>query len=170
MSTGYNVLVLLHLVCVIGGFGSLAYNGLYLSLARRRGPDAAGLVEVNRLVSALAELLVYGAVLFGLAAVGASPKDPVTHKHLFSFTQTWVWLAFVLYIVAVGLLHGFIRPRQRRYATTMAELTAIPANPSGAPPQVAVLDGLEKRIGLGWGMFNIVVLVVVYLMVFKPGT
>ncbi|MGH9061493.1 MAG: DUF2269 family protein, partial [Acidimicrobiales bacterium] len=169
-SIGYRVLVMLHLICVIGGFGLLAYSGLYLSLARRRGPDAAGLVEVNRLVSALAEMLVYGAVLFALAAVGLSPKNPVTHKHVFSFSQTWVWLAFVLYLVAVGLLHGFIRPRQRQYALTMAELSSNPETPSVRPPQVARLDDLEKRIGLGWGVFNVVVLVVVYLMVFKPGS
>lgn len=162
MGTGFKVLVGLHLVCVIGGFGLLAYGGLYLSLARRRGPDAAGLMEVNRLVSALAELLVYGAVLFGLAAVGASGRA-------YRFTQLWVWLAFALYVADVGVLHGLIKPTQRQYASTMAELATTPETPSVRPPQVARLDELERRIGLGWGAFNVVVLAVVFLMVFKPG-
>lgn len=64
MSTGYRILVMLHLLCVIGGFGAVAYNALYLSLAQRR-PGAAGagaILEVNTLVSGLAELLVVAAV------------------------------------------------------------------------------------------------------------
>ena len=71
MSTGYQVLVMLHLLCVIGGFGAVAYNGLYVSLAQRRagGAGSRAILEVNTLVSGLAELLIYAALVFGLGAV-----------------------------------------------------------------------------------------------------
>jgi hypothetical protein len=31
------------------------------------------------------------------------------------------------------------------------------------------LEELEQQIGFGWAAFNLVVIAVVYLMVFKPG-
>jgi hypothetical protein len=32
------------------------------------------------------------------------------------------------------------------------------------------MEGLEKQVALGWAMFNILVVVAVYLMVFRPGS
>ena len=163
MGTGYNVLVTLHVICVIGGFGGLAYNGLTLALASRRGPDSLAVLEVNAQVTQLAELLVYGALLFGMAAIGAS------NSH-YGFGQAWVSAALALYVVDIGLLHGLIRPAQKRYAVVADELSKVTVlTEQERPPQVAVLDGLARRVSVGWGVFDIVVLVVVYLMIFKPG-
>ena len=164
MGTGYNILVVLHLVCVIGGFGGLAFNGLVLALASRRGAEGKAVLEVNHQVGQLAELLVYGAFLFGMAAIGAS-------GHKYGFGQAWVGAALGLYVVALGLLHGLIRPARKRYAVVADELAGVTVLSAGErPPQLAVLDGLARRISLGWGGFDVVVLVVVYLMIFKPGS
>ncbi|MDQ2753947.1 MAG: hypothetical protein M3R71_00165 [Actinomycetota bacterium] len=153
MSTGYKVLVLGHLVCVIGALGALGYNGLYLTLARRRSAETAvGVLEVNSQVSGLGELLFYAAFIFGLAAVGAS-------NSVWKFSQAWVSIAFVVFLVEVGIIHGWIRRHQRAFVRTAA----------GGPPEVAALDSLERRIALGWGAFNVLALVLIYLMVFKPG-
>ncbi len=163
MGNGYNTLVLLHVVCVIGGFGGLAYNGLTLALASRRGPDAKAVLEVSRQVSGLAELLVYGAFLFGIAAIGAS-------KSTFGFGQAWVSAALALYVVELGILHGLIRPAQRQYVAVVDELITVTVlTEQERPPQVAVADRLSRRISLGWGAFDGILLVVVYLMIFKPG-
>ena len=163
MSTGYNVLVLLHLLCVVGGFGGLAYNGLYLLLSRRRN-GAAVVLEINGLVSSLSELLTYAAFVLGLAAIGASHS---TYK----FSQAWVSAAFAIFLALVGIHHGFIRPQRRRYDTLSAELAGRSPAPSGERPsdELSALERLEKRIALGWGVFNIGVVVIIYLMVFKPG-
>jgi hypothetical protein len=131
VSTGYRILVMLHLICVIGGFGAVAYNGLYASLAQRR-PGAAGssaVLEVNTLVSGLAELLIYAALVFGVGAVTASNSQV-------KFSQGW---------------EASLRTGTR-------------------PPQLTALAALEKRVALGWGVFNLVVVAAVYLMVFKPGS
>jgi uncharacterized membrane protein len=163
LGTGYQVLVLLHLLCVIGGFGFLAYNGLHLSLSRRRGGAlSSGALAVNRELSQFAELLVVATFVFGIAAVGSSDK-------VYSFSQGWVIAAIILWLVEMGLLHGFIRPRQRRYQE-VSEQTAKITPGRGAPPEVAELDRLERIIGVGWGGFNVVMVVVLYLMVFKPGS
>ncbi|MBO0693484.1 MAG: hypothetical protein J2P58_11350 [Acidimicrobiaceae bacterium] len=167
MSTTYRILVMAHLLCVVAGFGSLAYNGLFLSLARRRGGPGIAAVEINGQVSGFAELLIYGAFLFGIAAVATSSSR-------WDFGQAWVSAAFALFIVAVGVLHGLIKRSQREYLTLARRHATTPAMASGAgstdaSPEVAQLNALEKRISLGWGLFNVIVVVVIYLMVFKPG-
>jgi len=157
----YHVLVFLHLVCVVGGFGFLAYNGVYLSLLRRRGTMMPSALDANRDLSQLAELLIVGAFLFGIGAVGASPH--------YRLGQAWVATAIALWVIDMGVLHGLIRPRQRRYAAVAAALVGEGPAPGGAPPAVAELDRLERVIAAGWALFNVVVVAVIFLMVFKPG-
>ncbi|HET6965177.1 MAG TPA: hypothetical protein VFH58_10430 [Acidimicrobiales bacterium] len=163
MGTGFHVLVLLHLICVVGGFGGLAYNALYMSLAQRRpAGGTSAVLEVNRMVSGLAEALVYAAVLFGIAAVGAS------HKHI-GFGDAWVSAALAVAVAAVGVLHGWIRPNQRRYAAVVEKLETPAGAGESRETEVADLRSYEKRVGLGWGAFNVLVIGAVYLMVFQPG-
>lgn len=166
MGTTYRLLVLGHLLCVVGGFGTLAYNGLFLSLARRRGAAGVAALEVNQQVSGMAEMLVYGAFLFGIAAVAASSSR-------WSFDQAWVSAAFALFLVDVGILHGLIKRTQRDYralATRLAMASVGGAGSDPDPAEVERLGALERRASLGWGMFNLVVVAVMYLMVFKPGS
>jgi uncharacterized membrane protein len=166
VSTGYNILVLLHILCVIGGFGALAYNGLYMSLAQRRpGGSTGAVLEVNRLVSGMAEMLIYAALLFGIGAVTAS------HKTV-KFSDPWIGAAFGVYLVLLGVLHGWIRPRQRQYAAVV-DILEKPASAEQAADrdeQVSSLKRLEKQVGFGWGAFNLLVIAAVYLMVFQPGS
>lgn len=166
MGTGFKILVMLHLVCVVAGFGALAYNGLYLSLAQRRPQGGTSAVlEVNKMVSGLAEALIYAAILFGIAAVGAS------HKRI-GFGDAWVSAALAVAVVDVGILHGWIRPNQRRYGDVVRKLEA-PLGPGESAetraPDAMHLQRLEKRVGFGWAAFNVLVIGAVYLMVFQPG-
>lgn len=163
MSTGYNILVMLHLLSVIGGFGAVAYNALYLNLARRQAAaeGSRAVVEVNTVVTGLAELLIYSALVFGIGAVTAS-------HGVYKFSQAWVSAAFGVYIVDIAILHGWIRRHQRRYALVANRLEA--SGPDSRPTQaLAELQDLDRRISIGWGAFNLLVVGAVYLMVFKPG-
>ena len=162
MSTGYEVLFVLHVLCVIGGFGGVAYNGLYLAVAARRGPDALAIVEANRQVTGLAELLVYGAFVFGIATAGQSRHQV--------FGQAWVIAAIAIFAVLLGLLHGVVRPAQRRWQEVATELTTVEVLHGGVvPPQVATLDRLATKVAVGQGAWNVLVVAVVVLMITKPG-
>jgi uncharacterized membrane protein len=166
MGTGFKILVLLHVICVIGGFGGLAYNALYLSLAQRRpGGGTSAVLEVNRMVSGLGEALVYAAIVFGIGAVGTS------HKHI-SFGDAWVSAALAVAVIDVGILHGWIRPNQRKYASVVGELEKPLVDGETAEDRVGAvgtLQALERKVGIGWGAFNALVIGAVYLMVFQPG-
>jgi hypothetical protein len=161
-SVWYHLLLALHLVCVVGGFGYLAFSGVFFAGMRRLGDAAlAGALQVNRALSQLAELLIVAAFVFGVAAVGAS--------HTVKFSQGWVGGVIAAWIVDMGVLHGYIRRLQRRYAAVAATVPAV--EPGAAPPpQVAELDGLERSISAGWGIFNLVVVVAIVLTVFQPGS
>lgn len=160
VGTGYDIALLLHLLCAIGGFGYLAYNGLTITLGRRRGA-ALSTLQVTQQVSGLAEIAVYGAFIFGVVAVGASSE--------WSFTQAWVPVSMVLYLAAIGLLHGVIRKGQREYSALAGVLASSSGPIPASAPELRRIESLERRITLGWGAFNVLTVAVVALMVFRPG-
>lgn len=159
----YDLMVLLHVICAIGGFGVLAYRGMVLSLARERGDAAAaGVLAVYGQVSQVGEILVYGVVVFGAAAIGASGRPAYFHR-------AWVVAALAVFVAIIGLLHGVVRPAERRYRSVMLELAHMPGTPPpGQPPQLLELQKLRRRIGAGIGLFNICLLGALFLMVYKP--
>jgi uncharacterized membrane protein len=164
VSVGFNILVLLHILCVIGGFGAVAYNALYMSLAQRRPRGGTGaILEVNTLVSGFAEMLIYAALLFGIGAVAAS-------KSTIKFSDAWVSAAFAVYLVDIAILHGWIKRHQRQYAAVVSRLETPGAEPGSTAVDVAELKQLERRVSLGWAAFNLLVVAAVYLMVFQPGS
>ncbi len=163
MSVGFKVVVVLHILCVMGGFGAVAYNALYMSLAQRRpGGGTGAIIEVNAQVSGFAEMLIYAALLFGVGAVTLS------HSSI-KFSDAWVSAAFAVYLVDVGILHGWIKRHQRQYAAVVRRLETPGAEAAAMSADVAKMKSLEKRVGFGWGAFNLLVVAAVYLMVFKPG-
>jgi hypothetical protein len=102
-------------------------------------------------------------LVFGLALVGMSDK-------VWKFSQTWVWLAVVLYLVGIGLSHGILLPAVRRMGVLMREMVAggPPAAP-GPPPQAVEMEALGKRIAATGGTLNVLLVVILVLMVFRPG-
>ncbi|HTV12769.1 MAG TPA: hypothetical protein VME20_13020 [Acidimicrobiales bacterium] len=160
---GYHLLVLLHIICAVGGFGAVAYRAFVLDLARRRSDAAAaGALGVYGQVGQVGEALIYGTAVFGIAAVGVSGD----HRY---FDRTWVIAALAVYVVMLGLLHGLVRPAERRYRAVLVELANLPGmKPPARPPQLDELGALRRRVGLGMGLFNLCLLGALYLMVFKP--
>ena len=162
----YKFLLLLHIVCAVLGFGATAFNGLYLERARRRGGrEGAALLEVNGDASRVAEFFVYAVFVLGVLLVASS-------KSAWKFSQGWLSAAMVLYLIDVAVLHGFVRRTQKRYdevAAELAELTGPAVSTGDRPSQVSVLEQLEQRLQFGWGMFNVLFLIIIFLMVFKPG-
>jgi hypothetical protein len=78
----------------------------------------------------------------------------------------------VLYIAAIGFSHGFQQPNARKIVALGEELLAAGPPPEGAPgppPQVAEIEATGKKLALGGTILNLVLLVIIYLMIFKPG-
>src|SRR4051812_39913478 len=141
----YKFVLVLHNLCAIVGFGAVLLNGVYGAQAKKRGgPGGLAVTEANEFASKIGEYFIYAVFVLGMALVGMSDKA-------WKFSQTWVWLSVVLYIVGLGVAHGVLIPGQKRMIVLQRELVsaggpASGAAPSGPPPQVAEMEAISKRL------------------------
>jgi hypothetical protein len=166
----YKLCLIAHIFCAIVGFGAVFLNGVYgqQMKARMMGGkpnEALAIYEANEQVSRIGEYFIYAVFIFGFAVLGLSDS-------LFKFSQTWVWLSVVLYIVAIGLSHGVLMPAVKRMGVLMREIVAAGPPPPGAagpPPQAAEMAELGKKIGVVGPTLDVFMIAVLFLMVWKPG-
>jgi uncharacterized membrane protein len=164
----YDALLWLHILCAIVGFGGVLLNALYGAQAKQRpGPGGLAISEANFFVSGIAQYFIYGVFVFGFLVIAVS-EDPAELGE-----QTWVWLSIVLYVVALGISHGVVKPTAKKMIALQQEMVSAgppPADaPPGPPPQVAQMEVLGKKMGTFGPVLSILFLVILYLMVFKPG-
>lgn len=190
-SDAYKIVLTLHILSVVVGIGAVMLNGLYGAQAKaRKGPEGLAIAEANFKVSMIAEKVIYLIPLFGIGLVFMSKTDGVM---VYDWDQTWIWLSLVLYVVALGISHGVVVPTAKRMQVLMGELNAMgpppgaggpggpgghpggapaggpPPGAGGPPPQVVELEALGKKIGAGGMALNLLTVVLIALMVFKPG-
>jgi uncharacterized membrane protein len=145
-SFGYRLLLLLHILSVLIGFGPYFLNGLLPRASARASEEGARVANAAALqISTVSQFAIYGVLIFGGALIGASDKK-------FKFSQEWVPIAIVLWVVAVGVLHGLILPTQRRLRDAGSDREA-----------------LTTRLSMSMGILNLIVIVVIVLMIWKPG-
>lgn len=151
-SFGYNLLLVLHIGAAIIGFGGVALSGVYNRKAMQAGSAAANISSVNFEVNKLAEYAIYLVPILGIGLIGASGG-------VYTFSQAWVSASFALYIIALGVAHGVLIPGHRKLNTALA---------AGGPssPEVA---SLNRRVAVSGGIANLLWVVILVLMVWKPG-
>ena len=159
MSGWYKLFVVLHLLAVVFGIGTVVLNGVYANIAKKQGGPAAGaIMKANFEVTLLAEKFIYAVPVFGILAV-------LTSDDAWEFDQTWIWLSLALYVVAVGLSHAVMFPGAKR----MQAIGAAMASGQGGQAEAAEAAMLEKRMGAVGAVLDLMVVVIVVLMVWKPG-
>lgn len=166
-SDSYKLVLTLHILTVVIGLGAVFLNGIYGAQAKsRRGPEGLAIAQANLKVTEIAQYFIYAIPIFGIALVFMSKTDGI---EIFKFSQTWVWLSLVLYIVALGLSHAILLPAVKRMQVLMGEVIAAGPPAGGPPPQAAEMEQLGKRIAPTGAVLDLLVIVIVALMVFKPG-
>lgn len=161
----YKFLLVLHLVAVVVGFGSVMLNGVYAARAKKAGGrEGVAIAEANTFVSdRVAELFIYAVPILGILLI-------VTSDDVWEFDQKWISFSFLLYLIGLGLSHGLLRPTVKKLNALTAQLAAAGPMPSagGPPPEVAEVEALGKRAGAVGAVLNVIVVVVIALMVWKP--
>ena len=139
-STGYKIVLLIHVLAVIVGFAPLWLTPVMIRLTAAGDKAAADGLEVSILRFSLPGIGLAGILGFGLA--GMSEK-------VFKMSQTWLSIAAVLWVVLLALLFFVARP-------------AIKAFRDG--------DAAARgRIMMVTGISHLILVVTLYLMIFKPG-
>ena len=169
-TTAYNIVFMLHIISIIVGFGGVILNGIYGSEAKKRkGAEGAAIGAANLHVTEIAEKVIMTVPIWGIGLVLMSDGA-------WKFSQLWVGLALVLFILTMGFATGVQLRNQKRMSQLANELSMAGAGgppPGGAaggpPPQVAEMEALEKKLGMGGAFLSFMIVVLIYLMVFKPG-
>jgi uncharacterized membrane protein len=158
----YKFVFVLHIVSVVFGLGTVSLNGLYAAQAQKRpGAAGRGASEVNYAVSMIAEKIIYTVPIWGILLVALSDKA-------WKFSQTWVWLALLLYVVAIGLTHSIMIPSHKRTNELLAEMEAAPG-PAAGSPQATELQALGKKMAPVGAALDLILVVIIVLMIWKPG-
>ena len=143
-STGYDVMLVLHIASAVVAFAPAFAHPLIERQSRSldaasRGAVLGFLAQNSRRVYTPA-LILTG--LFGFGLQGMSDS-------VWEFSQTWIWLAVVVWVAMNGVLHGMLLPGERALA-------------SGD-------ESARSRVDTGGMIMTVLLLVILYLMVFKPG-
>jgi hypothetical protein len=150
--TSYDLVLVLHIISVIVAFAPAAAHPLTEARFRKEDGDEgaarfyrAALVNTRRVY--FPALVLAG--VFGGALIGLSKTPGPDGEVLWKFEQTWIWLGIVIWVALCGVVFGVIAPAEK----------AIAAGDSSA----------VRRLSAGGGIATLMVLVQLYLMVFKPG-
>jgi hypothetical protein len=165
-SAGYNVFVLLHVICVIVGYGAVAVDSLATGQQRRfSGPEAQAVAQAGYGTSVkLATRVLYGVPIFGIVAVSLSKGDV-------SMGEAWISAGFGLWLASIAVLHAVVVPGRRRSLVVLGELAGLRADDhvTTVPPQARELSRLGRRIALGNWAVQLLGLAAVAVMIWKPG-
>jgi uncharacterized membrane protein len=146
----YNVLLLLHILTVVVAFAPAVVNPIYAAQMKGEGEGVlqrfAGHMAANGRRIHFPALIATGA--FGLGMVFSSKPDG-SDENFFGFDQAWVSLALLLWIALCGVISAVILPAERKLACGDAEA--------------------EKKVAMGGQIATLLFLVMLYLMIWKPG-
>ncbi len=162
-SFAYNLVLLLHIVCVIVGFGGVILNGVYASRAQQLPPEQnLAVMEVNSFVSMkVAEIFIYLVPIFGFGLVSMSDGA-------YGWGDLWVWLSIVIYVISLGVSHGLLMPTVKKMLDLQRGMVAAGPPSAGPPPEVAQLQAMGKRIGGTSMLLHLSLVVILILMIWKP--
>ena len=108
--------------------------------AAERGAVLGFLAQNSRRVY-MPALILTGLLGFGLQGMSDS---------VWKFSQTWIWLALLIWVAMNGVLHAMLLPAEKALA--------------GGD------ESARKRVDTGGMIMTVLLIVILYLMVFKPGS
>jgi hypothetical protein len=141
----FKVLYLGHMLSFVIAFAPAVINPILIAKLKAQGdfealPKVGGILASNGRLIHLPALVALGG--FGIAMVLTS--DPVL-----AFDQAWVSLAFLLWLAITGIVLGVMLPGERQMAE--GDLSA------------------ERKVEVGGQVLTVLTLVMLYLMIWKPG-
>ena len=142
----------LHLLFAIFAIGPLVHAATIAGRGVRTGDGTATASSARMLrIYANASVLV---VIAGFGLMSMDDPDAKGQK-LGAFSQVWIWLSLLLWLVAVGIVLAVIVP-------TLTKASAL------IEKQESVVT-LTSRVAAAGGVVGLVFAVIVFLMVYQPG-
>lgn len=140
----YRILFLCHIVSFVVAFAPAVVNPVLAAKSKEDGD--AELIRVAGHLASNGRQIHFPALLalggFGILMV-------LTSSDVWGFDQTWVGLAILVWLGLCGVITGLVLPAERRLAA--GDLAA------------------EAKVALGGQLATVLALVMLYLMIWKPG-
>jgi uncharacterized membrane protein len=151
----YQFVLVLHILAAIIGFGGMFVAGFYgMESGKRTGREGLAIAETTMKVTSLAPTMaVYTVPILGILLILLSDD-------LWQFSDTWISLSFLLYIVTIVIAVGFHVPNLKKMIALREGQEGVQAT--------EVAERAKKAAMLG-GILNVLWVAVLFLMVFKPG-
>ncbi len=142
--TGYNVVLFIHILAVIVAFAP-GFVWPFVSVKLKKegkpvGPAIGELAAGNTVKVHGPALAIAG--IFGFGLVGMSEK-------LYTFADPWISVAMLLWFIMLGVIFGLMLPAEKKAAAGDASA--------------------DKIVSMAGGIMHLLLVVVLYLMIFKPG-
>lgn len=145
MDTGYKVMLVFHVLAVVIAFAPAWMTPVVLRVSGSN-PAGAEALETGVLRYSLPFVAIAGIVGFGLAGMS---KPEGSDELLFKMSQTWLVIAAILWLVQLAVLWFVARPAFKALAAGVADA--------------------RGRVMAATGVTHLILLVTLYLMIFKPG-
>lgn len=175
------LMLVLHLLTAIFAVGPLVHAVTTASRGLRTA-DASAVASSARMakIYAIASVLV---VIFGFGLMSQKRRG----KELGSFGDTWIWLSVLLWVIGVALTLAVVVPSLERAAETLVAASGsgsgggssgAPSGESGDEPLgesrvetvSASVSSYTARVAASGGVVGIIFVVIVVLMVYRPGS
>jgi hypothetical protein len=156
---GYDLLVGLHALSAVVGFGAVGISGTYAararSLAEPRGDD--GLRRYFRTGANWAERSLFVTPVLGAIVLGVGDSSAVS--------QPWPWIGLGCWVLAAGIATGLCWPAERRIQIFFAD-----TSDDGERPAPGLVELREACATLQWGAsaVSLCFLVAVVAMIWQP--
>jgi len=149
-TTAYKLMLFIHIFAVIVAFAP-GFVWPMVSVALKKagkpvGPAIGEMAAGNTMKIHGPALVLAG--LFGFGLVGMSKPEGVSEA-IFSFGDPWVSAAMLIWFIMLGVIFGMMVPAEKKAA--------------------AGDEGAEKIISMAGGIMHLLLAVMLFLMVFKPG-
>ena len=151
----YNAVLVLHILAAIIGFGGMFIAGFYGNESRNLpGREGLAVAETTlKVTGQIPTVAVCAVPILGILLILMS-EDAI------KFSAMWISLSFLLYIVLMGLATGIQVP-------TIRKMVAMRAGADGASSMQ--VQAMGKKVATVGAIVNVLWVVILILMVFKPG-
>lgn len=148
----FKILLALHLLFAIFAIGPLVHAATTAARGLRTG-DSAALASSSRML----KIYSYASLLVVIIGFGLMSSKSNGHQ-VAEFSEAWIWVSALLWLVAVGLVLGLLVP-------TLDKATELIGNEGSVVPLTAKV----ATVGAVGGVVGIAFAVIVFLMVYQPG-
>jgi len=143
------LLLAAHLIFAVFAVGPLVHAATTAGRGIRTG-DGTATAAASRML----RIYSYVSVLVIVAGMGLMSQKEDGHK-LGEFSDPWIWISLVLWLVAMGLVLGVMVPTLDKATRQIGEQQSVVT--------------LTARVAASGGVVALLFLVIVVLMVYKPG-